>query len=1040
MTERQQLEQAIAALEQQRAVLGDVAVEAALTGLRQKLQSLDELVSPLPPATAAQRKYVTVLFADVSGYTALSETLDAEVVHDTMDALWHELDAIITTHGGKIDKHIGDAVMGLWGADAVHEGDPENAIRAALAMQAASHSLAAGHGDTLQLRIGINSGPVLLGTVGTTGEVTALGDAVNLASRLEHAAPVGEVLISHDTYRLVRGIFDVEPQQPLIIKGKHEPVRAYLVKAAKARAFRLATRGVEGIETRTIGRAAELRILQDAYRAMTAEPAKPRVITLVAEAGVGKSRLLYELENWIELLPQSTRQFKGRAVPETQNQPYSLLRDLFRLRFDIRESDPTDQVRARFEAGMGDFLEPEQIHLIGYLVGFEFSDTRAVRNLADSPSLAPLALAYLIQYFRRLTTKEPAVMLLEDLHWADDASLDAIVRLATELDSQHWLIVCAGRPDLFEHRPAWGQGLPHTRIDLQPLSPADSAALVNEILQKAETVPAELRTQVTAYSEGNPYYIEELIRMLLETGVIEQTAEHWRVVPDRLQDLRVPATLVGILQARLDRLSPTERIVLQRASVIGRFFWDAALNSLHAEGEPDADTQAGLQVAQARELVYQREMSAFAGAQEYVFNHAVLRDVVYETVLLRLRRGYHRQVAEWLEMHGGTRRSEHLGLIADHYYRAGESIKSARYLIDAGERALQTNAFRQAQLYFTQALAVTSEPGDPPLPQPMEMTVLCRLGDTFSRLGEFPDARAHLQRSLTLARWLENPAGTINALSELSWVALRQGEFAEARQMAEEALALAQSIEDPNARAIACRRLGVIHAYQGENEAAAQQFAQGLRFYEAAGNQSGIAACLNNLGIQARRQGEVTTAIEYYVRSLELARAIGDRLGVANCLNNLGVIALGRHDVSSAEESLGEALTIYREIGSHVDALSSLITIGEVMRARGDYDAAAQGYRSALAEAMARRAFPMALFALLDLAELNLLAHHDQLAGELLGLVLHHPSTEIEARQRGEMLVAQLQARVGPEAIEHMLGVGGTKDLEAVVAEVLAME
>lgn len=237
MTERQQLEQAMAALEQQRAVLGDVAVEAALTGLRQKLQSLDEPVPHLPPSTAAQRKYVTVLFADVSGYTALSETLDAEVVHDTMDALWHRLDAIITTHGGKIDKHIGDAVMGLWGAEAAHESDPENAIRAALAMQVASHSLAEGHGDTLQLRIGINSGPVLLGAVGTTGEVTALDDAVNLASRLEHAAPVGEVLISHDTYRLVRGIFDVEPQQPLIIKGKQEPVRAYVVRAAKAHAF-----------------------------------------------------------------------------------------------------------------------------------------------------------------------------------------------------------------------------------------------------------------------------------------------------------------------------------------------------------------------------------------------------------------------------------------------------------------------------------------------------------------------------------------------------------------------------------------------------------------------------------------------------------------------------------------------------------------------------------------------------------------------------------------------------------------------------------
>ncbi len=550
----------------------------------------------------------------------------------------------------------------------------------------------------------------------------------------------------------------------------------------------------------------------------------------------------------------------------------------------------------------------------------------------------------------------------------------------------------------------------------------------------------ELRTQIVAYSEGNPYYIEELVRMLLETGVIEQTAEHWRVVAGRLQDLKVPATLVGILQARLDRLSPNERIVLQRASVIGRFFWDAALSSLHAENEPDPDVQAGLQRVQTRELIYRREMSAFAEAQEYVFNHAILRDVVYESVLLRLRRGYHRQVAEWLEMHGGTRRSEHLGLIAEHYHRAGELARSAQFLIEAGERALQTNAFRQAQLYFAQALAMTSGSTDAQPLQRMEMTVLCRLGDAYSRLGELPDARAHLQRSLAVARRLENAAGTTNALNELSWVALRQGEFAEARHMAEEALALAQSTDDLNASALAYRRLGIIHAYQGENQTATLQFAQGLRLYESAGNQSGIVACLNNMGITAKRQGEIPIAIGYYARALDLARDIGDRLHMANCLNNLGVIALAQHDLPSAEHSLGEALTIYREIGSHVDALSSMITLGEVMRARGDYDAASHHYRNALAEAMARRAFPMALFALLDLADLELLANHDQLAGELLGLVLHHPSTEIEARQRGGMLVAQLQARMGPAATEQLLYPGRTRDLESVVAALLAAE
>jgi len=312
MTKRKQLEEAIVALEAQRAMLGDAVVDPAIAGLREQLAELrGDLISQT-------RKQVTVLFADVSNFTAMSETMDAEEVGDMLNALWEWLDARILEHGGVIDKHMGDGVMALWGVEATREDDPERAIRAALAMQEGLSSFFVASAKTTQapevpsmtpdtqnltLSIGIHTGPVLLGGVGTTGEFSAVGDTVNLASRLEEAAPTGGVLISRAAYRHVRGVFYVLSQDPIQVKGKSRPVHTYLVQRAKPRAFRMETRGVKGIETRMVGREAELLTLQNIFRDAM-EDAETRIVTVVGEAGVGKSRLLYEFEEWIELLPE----------------------------------------------------------------------------------------------------------------------------------------------------------------------------------------------------------------------------------------------------------------------------------------------------------------------------------------------------------------------------------------------------------------------------------------------------------------------------------------------------------------------------------------------------------------------------------------------------------------------------------------------------------------------------------------------------------------------------------------------------------------
>ena len=1046
--EREQLEQAIAVLEAQRATLGDAATDAALAGIRRRLQALDR------SHLKRQRKQITVLFADICGFTAMSESLDAEAVHEILNTFWDGLDHIIVEHGGTIDKHLGDGVMALWGAMMAHEDDPEWAVRAALAMQEEMTSFdvrlrelmdklhLAPLSEAIQMRVGLCTGPVLLGEVGATGEFSAIGDAVNLASRLQEAAPAGEVLIAHSTYNQVRGIFDVLAQTPLFIKGKVESVQAYLVQGVKPRAFRMRTRGVEGFETNMVGRDAEMQLLQNAYD-IAAKHHITQVITVIGEAGVGKSRLLYEFENWLDLLPESIFYLKGRATPEMQAMPYSILRNIFAYRFDIRESDDAATVLEKFRAGMSPILTPDQADLVGQMVGFDMqhAGSAAVLNLLGSDSFRSLAQAHCVTYMRAIA-QAPTVIFLEDIHWADDRSLDLLEHIIATLPDVSLLIVSLTRPSLFESRPQWGTDVvvpeeiaPHPtfrRLPLEPLSWKDSNTLVTQILRKLDVIPQSLCDVIIEGAEGNPYYMEELIKVLIDDGVIMRGEERWRAEEVRLKSLRVPPTLTGVLQARLDSLPHAEREVLQRASVMGRLFWDAAVADLLSEGNTvvtPTQIEELLQALTKRELVFRRAHSTFQGTNEYIFKHAILRDVTYETVLLQKRRLYHTRVARWLEAHAGERLGEYLSLIAGHYELAGKMAQAADYLLRAGMAARSISAYHDAINTFEHALSLLPEEETS-----RRGTLHAQLGYAYRQVSDYPTAMRHLEAGLSLARSNNDTSTEVAALNGLGWALMGQGKYEDARPYLNKALTLARAVHDWRGVALALHHLGDVAYRQGQSDEAARYAWECLALYRNLKDQQGIAGAFRILGFVSYMRGQYADAVRHHEESRRIYADIGDRWGVATGYINLGETARRQGQFAEAAHYYEQSLPFFKEIDNRFGATIALLNLGHAYNGLEDLPTAWTYFRKSLAQSYALGSLAIVLECLVGIVWVQAKRGQAVPAAELLGLVQNHPDYNAEIAQFIPAILELLRPALPKVELEAALTRGATLDLDAILA------
>jgi class 3 adenylate cyclase len=673
-----------------------------------------------------ERRLVTILFADVTGSTGLGEQLDPERLQEVMGTYFRAMREEIEAEGGTVEKFIGDAVMAAFGVPTAHEDDPRRALRAALRMRRrladVNAELDGRFGVTLQIRTGVNTGEVLAATSPRPGEPMVTGDTVNVAARLEQTAEPGQVVVAERTARAARG-FRFRELGERDLRGKTQPVPAVLLEEeAPARA----ERGVPGLRAPMIGRENELEVLRSLYQRSAAE-GRPNLVTIYGDPGVGKSRLTAEFLASSSATESPPVIVRGRCLPYGDGVTYWPLAEILKERAGVLDTDPPEVALERIRA-MGRELLTEDVApdpakataALAYTVGvddpvvsFQSLEPREVRLKTHGAWRS---------FFSALANRSPVLAVIEDIHWADPALLDLLEELAERVQGPV-VFVCTARPELTERRPGWGGGRRNfSSIALDPLTAQEANELVT-LLLTIEELPVVVHRHILERAEGNPFFLEEIIRKLIDEGRIVRAGDRWRAAAG-IDDVVVPDTVQAVLAARIDLLAPKEKRALQSAAVVGRIFWPGpVLLLLNGEGPELDDTLASLE---DRDLVLSRLGSAVAGQREFAFKHVLTRDVAYESLPRRDRARAHSAVAEWIESTAGQRRGEFAELLAYHYeeaYRArgddargdaasGQHLREKAFeaLMKASEDARRRYAVAKAAAMAERARALASGP------------------------------------------------------------------------------------------------------------------------------------------------------------------------------------------------------------------------------------------------------------------------------------------------------------------------------------------
>jgi class 3 adenylate cyclase/tetratricopeptide (TPR) repeat protein len=869
-----------------------------------------------PFATAQElpeeRRTASILFADLSGYTAVAERMDPEDVKSLVNRALQRLGQEVVRFGGRVDKYIGDNVMAVFGAPIAHEDDPERAVRAGLAMQAAmkeiNEQLTADAGVSFSLRVGINSGEVLAGQVGD--EYTVMGDPVNVAARLQAAARPESVTVGPVTHRLTDAAIEYDELEPLQLKGKSEPVPAWeaiqvLVPGATKRQARA--------ETPLIGRDDEWGLLESLYERVVSE-GRPHLVTVLGPAGVGKSRLLRELVSKLGNRPEQPALREGRCPAYGAAISYWALGEIMREQFEVLDTDDSDAAWGKLKSGIEGLMSdetdepPERIAaLIARPLGIEPPAdiaASAIPDNEDPQQTRDRMFSAVRSVVEAGSRRRPVVLAIEDIHWADEGMLDLIEYLARWVRGPV-LIVCLARDELLEHRAGWGGGRRNaTTIALDPLSDDEAALLVTALMpdETGNGDKGRIVAQVAARSGGNPLFAEEMVNRIREEGASDAET--------------LPDTVHSVLAARLDALRPSERRVLQHAAVVGETFWQGSLDGLAAE--EGLNLIEALVALEDKDLVVSRAGSRLAGEHEYAFKHALIRDVAYGTLPKSVRARKHAEVGRFIEEQSSERGEAAVALVAEHYGQAAALAPTAN--LDPGER----DAVLRRALQFGEAA-----------------------GDAAAGLYSNQEAFNHYSTVLGLTDALD-PESEARIGEKQGDIALRLGRVDTAVEVWERCLEYHRAQENLARVGDLHRKIGAGLWHKGDRESSIDHYQKGIDLLKDGPPCLELVRLYEEAASLYMHTGDNMLAIYASEKALRLAERLGEAAAASRAHGIFGRVFGRIGDSAKARENLERSVELARE-SDPGEAVRALLTLGYHLEvSEAEYEGAAAAYNEAL--------------------------------------------------------------------------------------------
>jgi class 3 adenylate cyclase/tetratricopeptide (TPR) repeat protein len=852
----------------------------------------------------AARKTVTIVFCDLVGSTALAELLDPESLRAVMDRYFTTMRSVLESHGGIVEKFIGDAVMAVFGLPRSHEDDPIRAARAAAEMGdelvVLNGELARRWGVTLTNRTGINTGEVVVGDP-ASGQRLASGDAINVAARLEQAASPGEVLVGDATHHLVKDAVMVEEIVPLSLKGKAERVRAFKLIRLLPGVANLARR----FDSPLVGRAAEMSLLEAAFERAVARTGC-ELVTVVGEAGQGKSRLV---RGMLTLLTNRARTLQGRCLSYGKGITFWTVAEVIKQAAGIADDDPFEKALGKLSSLLpGQEADPITDRLSA-LIGLT-SRTFAVEEIYWAVKKALEALAQ----------KEPLAIVFEDVHWGEPAFLDFIGQLSESRQQAAVLVVCTARPELLEDHPGWTQGRANVAaVELTALSTAESEALIDNF-GDASKLSRETRTAIIRSAQGNPLFVEQIVSML-----IEDDRRHSRDEPGsaRSTPIPIPSTLTGLLSARLDTLADEERAVLGAASVVGEVFYKGALEDLCEQRLRPRISECLTSLTQRKLL--RPDISTFVDEQAFAFRHILIRDAAYQEMLKGTRAELHRLFASWLERKVADRIVEYeevLGFHLEQAYRLREELapvdratralglRAARLLASAGYRAVSRSDNQASAVLLGRAEKLFGDDA-------AGLRLLPDLGQALWETGDLAGAKAVFGRAIREATASGNRG--VAARAVVARAIMTTGGFAEARREVEATIPILSELGDEVGLARAWNRVGMLSFWEGRIDKAEDAWQRSMAHGQAAGDRVAVNGSRVMLGASAVYG---PTPVDEALQRLRefLDEAPGEVVVEAFLLGGIGALLAMKGEFEEARKAIFQSRTMLEDLGFNIFA------------------------------------------------------------------------------------------------------------------------